>query len=120
MRPCELGELELVVPLLERCHEENESENVHGKADEAMMGRKWEQNLINQENMLEVIDHAFTIDKIHGDGEEIPVERLCKREVLLLSWNLRNSNNFLEGDYENCSDDHEHVYMTSEHGAKEA
>jgi hypothetical protein len=115
--PRKLGELELVVALLKRRHKENETcftisarvletetmqrltEDVHGKADEAMMCCKGEQNLIYQEDMLEVIDNAFTIDEIHGNREEVPVERLCKRQVLLLGRDLSNGDDFFEGYY---------------------
>lgn len=64
-----------------------------------MMGCQGEQDLIYQEDMLEVIDNAFTINEIHGNREEVPVERLCKRQVLLLGRDLSNGDDLFEGYY---------------------
>lgn len=90
--PGELGELETVVPLLQRTDEEHEaytqsvSHTTHGQlqpsrltydieheANKTVMGRKRQEHSIDQDYVLEVVDDAFPVEKIHGCPEEIPI-----------------------------------------------
>lgn len=42
------------------------TENVEDKADEAVVGGKRQKHLVNQNDMLEVVNDAFAIKKVHG------------------------------------------------------
>jgi len=78
--PCELGELELVVSFLEGAHKEDEAHNIEHEADESMVRSEWQQHTIDQHNMLEVVNDAFSIEKVHGGTQEIPVQGLGKAQ----------------------------------------
>lgn len=93
MRPCKLGELEPVMPLLERTDEENEAcngqwdtclslwvfhsrhtDNIKHETNETMMGRKRQQNPVNEDDVLEVVDDALSVKKVHGRSQEVPIQ----------------------------------------------
>lgn len=46
--------------------------------------------------MLKVVDHALSIEKIHGCRQEIPIQRLCEPQVLLLIGDIGDSDDLLE------------------------
>lgn len=79
--PGKLLELELVVALFERDNKEDEADNVEHEADEAVVGRKRQEDLVNEDNVLEVVDDAFAVEKVHGGAEEVPVQSLCKTQL---------------------------------------
>ena len=74
--PGELLELELVVALFQGDDEEDEAHDIEHETDEAMVGSKWQEDLIDQDDVLEVVDDALAVEKVHGGTEEIPVESL--------------------------------------------
>ena len=105
MSPGELCELKAVVPLLERGDEKDEAcnasaevfplslplfpilnlfwmkvltYNVQHEAYEAVVYRKWKQNLVYQHDVLEIVYDALSVKKVHGGSQEIPVERSRK------------------------------------------
>jgi hypothetical protein len=69
--------------------------------------------------MLEIVDHAFSIQKVHGRGQEIPVERLGKADVLLPAGYICNGNDFLERNDLDCRDDADDVNVARKHGNEE-
>lgn len=96
VRPCKVGELELIVAGLERGNEEDESffllamnpnigeivcvlkptENVEEKADEAVVRRQRKQDLVNQHNVLKIVDDRLAIEEVHCGRQPVPVEAL--------------------------------------------
>lgn len=66
--------------------------------------------------MLEVIDDAFSVQKIHGRSEEIPIQRLGKAEVLLSTGNVGNRDDLFKRDDLDRRDNGNDVYMAREHG----
>ena len=71
--PGELLELELVVTLLKRDDKEDEASDIEHETDEAMVGSKRQEDSIDQNNMLEVVNDALAVEKIHGGSKEVPV-----------------------------------------------
>jgi hypothetical protein len=74
--PGELLELELVVTFFKRDDEEDEAHDVEHETDEAVVGSKGQENLVDQDNVLEVVDDTLAVEEVHGGAKEIPVERL--------------------------------------------
>lgn len=83
------------------------------------MGSKGQQNLVNQQNVLEVIDDTFTIQKVHRDSQEIPVQGSGERKVLLLGGDLSNVDDLLERDHLDGRNKEKNVDMATEHGEEE-
>lgn len=87
--PGELCELEPVVPFLERSDEEDEAcfhqlewihllvavltHDIEHEADEPMVSRKRQEHPIDQDDMLEIVYHAFAVEEVHCRSEEVPV-----------------------------------------------
>ena len=42
------------------------------------MRSKWQQNLVYQDYVFEIVYNTFPIQKIHGSPEEVPVQRPCE------------------------------------------
>lgn len=94
--------------------------DIEHEADEAMMRRKWWQDLINQNNVLEVVDHAFSIQEIHGSPQEIPVCRFCESQASGFAWNINDAHHFLERNDLNCRDEHYNIDVTCHDCANES
>jgi hypothetical protein len=97
MRPCKLGELELIMALLQRIYEEDEADDVEHKGDEAVVGGQRKQDTVDQQDVLEVIDDAFAVQKVHGGAEKVPVQRLGEAQATGPARHVRNGNDLLEG-----------------------
>ena len=52
---------------------EGQTEDVQNKADEAVVRRQRQENLVNQYNVLEIVDDALAVQKVHGRCEPVPV-----------------------------------------------
>jgi hypothetical protein len=76
--PGELLELELVVALFEGDDEEDEAHDIKHETDEAVVGSKGQENLVDQDDVLEVVDDTLAVEEVHGGAQEVPVERLCE------------------------------------------
>jgi hypothetical protein len=48
-----------------------------------MMCRKRQQNLVHQNDVLEVVYDTLPVQKVHGGGEKVPIQRLSELELLL-------------------------------------
>ena len=44
----------------------NPTNNVEHEADEPVMSCKWQQDLVNQHNVLEIIYDTLAIEEVHG------------------------------------------------------
>lgn len=120
MGPRELRELEAVVALFQGSDEENKTHHIEHEADEAVVGRQGQQHLVHQQNMLKVIDNAFSIQEIHGGRQKIPVQRLGKTQILLLARYVGNSDHLLERYDLDRGHDANDVDVAGEHGDEEA
>lgn len=94
--------------------------HVQHEADESMVGCERQKHLVHQQDMLEVVNDTLSVEEVHGRRQEIPIERFCKAQVLLSARNIRNCDDFLKGDDLNRRHNRYQIYMTGEHGTKEA
>lgn len=47
--------------------------NPENETDEPVMRRQGQQHPVDQKNVLEVVDDAFTVQKVHAGSQEVPV-----------------------------------------------
>ena len=73
------------------------TDNVEHKGDEAVMSSQRKQQPVNHQNMLEVVDDALAVQKVHCGAEKVPVERLCEAQAAGLAGHVCDCNNLLEG-----------------------
>lgn len=85
-----------------------------------MVRRQRQENLVNQDNMLEVVYHSLSIQKVHGRSEPIPVEALCRSQLSRLAWDAGDGNDFAKGDDLDGGDDGDDVDVAHEEGGEEA
>ena len=85
-----------------------------------MVSCKRQKNLIHKQNMLEVVDDTLAVQKVHGDAEEIPVERLCEAQATGLAWHICNGNDLLEGDDLDGGHGNHYEDVTGAQGPEEA
>lgn len=69
-----------------------------------MMRRQRQEHLVYQQNMLEIVDDALSVQEVHCRREPVPIQGLGKAEVLLLAGNVGDVNDLFEGDNLNRSD----------------
>lgn len=69
--------------------------------------------------MLEVIDDALAVEKVHCRPQPIPIECLCEAQLASAAGYVGDCNDFLEGYDLYSGDDHDDVDVPSEHGAEE-
>jgi hypothetical protein len=93
--------------------------DVESEANKAVMRRQREENFIHQQDVLEVVDHALSVQEIHRCRKEIPVEGLGEAEVLLLAGDIGDSDNFLERDNLNGSHQDNDIDVTGKQGDEE-
>lgn len=84
-----------------------------------MVRSEWQQYLVHQHDMLEVVDNALSIQKVHGRCQPIPVERFRKSQPSGSTRDVCDSYNFLERDDLNSCDNGNDVDVTHEHGGEE-
>ena len=70
--------------------------------------------------MLEVVDDALAVQKVHGGAEEVPVQRLGEAQAAGLARHVRNSNDLLEGDDLHGGDDDDDEQVAGAEGPEEA
>lgn len=70
--------------------------------------------------MLEIIDDTFTVQEVHCDGQKVPVQRSCQREILPLCRHLGDIDDLLETNDLYGRDQEQDVNMSAEHGQEEA
>ena len=69
--------------------------------------------------MLEVINDALAIEEVHGGAKEIPIQRFGETQTARAAGDIRDRNDFFEGDDLDSSDDDYDVDVAGEHGSKE-
>lgn len=65
--------------------------------------------------MLEIIDHALTVQEVHGGGKEIPIQTLCELQLLLPGRHICDSDNLFEGYDLHSADQRHDVKMARRH-----
>lgn len=70
--------------------------------------------------MLEVVNDALAVEKVHGSAEKVPVERLCEAQATCLAGHIGNGNDLLEGDDLDGGDDDDDEKMSGTKGPEEA
>jgi hypothetical protein len=85
---------------------------VEHKAYKSMVSRKRQEDLIYQDNMLEIVYHAFTIQKIHGGTQEVPIQGFCKSQASSFTRDIDDADDLSEGYDLNCGDEDYDVYVT--------
>lgn len=94
--------------------------NIEHERNESMMSCKRQEYSVHQNNVLEVIDNALTVQEVHCDTEEVPVERFREPQTPCSRRNIADRDDFLEAyDLHRCHND-DQVQMPSEHRAEEA
>lgn len=78
-----------------------------------MVGRERKQETVDHEDVLEVVDDAFAVEKVHGGAEEVPVERLGEAQATGLAGYICNGDDLLERDDLDGGDDDDDVYALS-------
>lgn len=85
-----------------------------------MVSCKREKDLVNKNNVLEVVDDAFSIEKVHCRSQPVPIQRLGEAQSACTAGNVGNRNNLLKGDNLYSRNDSDDVEMPHEHGPKES
>ncbi len=61
--------------------------------------------------MFEVVNYAFSVEKVHRGSEEIPIERSGEGKILCSTRYMRNGDDLLEGNDLKGRNDANYVYM---------
>ena len=80
-----------------------------------MVCRKRQKDLVHQHDVLEVVDHAFAVQEVHGGSKEVPVEGLGEAQAACSRWHVCNRNNLLVANNLHGGHDDEHVDVAREH-----
>ena len=80
---------------------------------------EWLENLINQYNVLEVVNHTLAIEKVHRRCKPVPIQALGEAQSARSRRHIGDSNNLLEGDDLNSGNDQDDVDMAHSHGEEE-
>lgn len=83
------------------------------------MRGKWQQNPINQHDMLKVIYHTFSIKKVHCRAEEIPIQGFGKPQTARAGGHVGDGDHFFETDDLDRGHDDQDVDVAGEHGGEE-
>jgi len=96
------------------------TKDVQHEGDEPVVGRKGQQDAVDEEDVLEVVDDALAVEKVHGGPQEIPVERLGEAQTPRLAGHSMYGNDLLEGDDLDGGDYDYDVDVAGEQGPEEA
>ena len=83
------------------------------------MRRKRQQDPVNQHDVLEIVDHAFTVEKVHRRAEKIPVQRFREPQTSCPRRYVGDGDDLFEADDLHGRHDHDHVDVPGEHAAEE-
>ena len=73
--------------------------DVEHKADKAVVGSKREEDLVDEDNVLEVVNDALSVQEVHCRTQEIPVQALRKPQAPGAARYVGNGDDLLEGNY---------------------
>ena len=66
----------------------NHTNYVEDERNESVMCCKRKEHLVHKNNVLEVVDHALSVEKVHGRPEEVPIERPSESEPPCPAWDV--------------------------------
>jgi hypothetical protein len=92
--------------------------DVEHEADEAMVRSERQQDTIDQNNVLEVVDDALAVEKVHCRPEEIPVQCLGEAQAPCATRDIGNCNDFFERNDLHSGDDDDDVDVAGEHASE--
>lgn len=69
--------------------------------------------------MLEIVNDALSVEKVHGGAEEIPVQGSGEGQILRSAGDVGDGYDFLEGDDLDSGNYADDVNVAGEHGCKE-
>jgi hypothetical protein len=69
--------------------------------------------------MLEVVYDTLAIEEVHGDSQEVPIERLCEAKAARLTRNVGDSDDLFERDDLNRGDNDDDVQMARAESTEE-
>lgn len=95
------------------------TKDVENEADETVVRRQRQQHLVHENDMLKVVDHALSVEEIHGGGKPVPVQALDGPEVAGAARDVGDGNDLLERYYLDRRNDHQDVDMAHEQGGEE-
>lgn len=96
------------------------TEDVEQEADEAVVRRQRQQDLVDQDDVLEVVDDGLAVEEVHGRRKPVPVKALGRAKRASAARNVCDGDDLLEGHDLNSGDDDDDVNMPHEQGGKEA
>lgn len=85
-----------------------------------MVGGQGQQDPVDEQDMLEVVDDALAVQKVHGGAEKVPVERLGEAQTAGLAGDVGDGDDLLEADDLHGGDDGDDVEVASAEGEEEA
>lgn len=85
-----------------------------------MVGGQGQQDPVDEQNVLEVVDDALAVQKVHGGAEEVPVQRLGEAQAAGLAGDVGYRNDLLEADDLDGGDDGDDVEVAGAEGEEEA
>ena len=84
-----------------------------------MVGGQGKQDAVNQQDVLEVVDDALAIQKVHGGAEEVPVERLGEAQAAGLAGDICDCDDLLKGYDLDRRDDDDYEEVAGTEGPEE-
>jgi hypothetical protein len=76
MNPAEQAKLSSQSDFLQCRNESNKAQRPQGEGDEAMMLAKGVKVGVDEDYVLEIVDDALAVEKVVGDGKEVPRDDL--------------------------------------------
>lgn len=83
------------------------------------MSRKRQKDLVHEHNVLEIVNHSLSVEKVHGGRQPVPVETLGRSQGAGTAGHVRNGDDFLEGDDLDGGDDADDVDVAHEESREE-
>ena len=83
------------------------------------MGCERKEDSVNEDNMFEIVDYAFSVEEVHGRTKEIPVQRSCERQIVCPTGHIGYRNDLLEGNDLDERDDAYDIDVARKHGKEE-
>lgn len=90
------------------------TDHIKHKADEAVMRRKREQDLVDEDDMLEVVYDTFPVEIVHCRPQKVPIQSFSEPKTPSSTRDVGNSDDFLERYDLDSGDDQNDVYVSGE------
>jgi len=80
------------------------TDDIQHKANETVVSCKWQQDLVYEQNMLEVVYYALPIEKVHSRPQKVPIQGSRKPQILSFTRYVCDGDDFLERHYLDAGD----------------